>query len=635
MSTKKYWLSMDSEDCISEALTKVNRARDGNYDALLDRNARLYYQLDSYYNELTSIQGAGASGEFIRIACNQSRSLIRSLVTLVSSDRLSFECISLANDEKTFSNTRVSQSIVRDLIARKNIDKLQDEAVETALVFGSSFYVGRWNTALGKPWISDGRGKTFFDGDIDICVKSPKEIVFDHEARSWDEVDWVIVRQKMNKHVLASQYRNLKTDLEDLVCSEDDVYKGTFESERNDDIVIVNELYAKPSPAIPHGRLVVFINEDIVLFDDVNPYGCIPVIPNIPMVINRTLKGYAIYSDLLPLQEMLDNNVSAIANNQSAFGVQCITAPNSSNIRADDLGGLRLVTYDNTEGNGKPEPLNLVASAPEMFKMMDVYTSQMQDISGINPVIRGDIGQLTSGIAIATVTANALKFASPFIKSNVIALEKLMELSLKIYKTFAKTERTLAIVGKNGSYINEVFSGSDIEDIQRVKLITRNPMADTMAGRSAIADQLLQSGLIQNPRDYMRVLQTGELEELSDEATTEMDLIGFENDELKEGRMVQAIALDHHEQHLSKHKMLLNNPIIRRDNEVVRIILQHIQEHLNLLRDSEPMILQIAAGKELQVPQPMGQGIPPMNQEPAMPTDEIAEPAQPISVEGM
>ena len=135
-----------------------------------------------------------------------------------------------------------------------------------------------------------------------------------------------------------------------------------------------------------------------------------------------------------------------------------------------------------------------------------------------------------------------------------------MEAVVRIFKTFATQDRTLAILGANGSYINMRFNSESIEDISHIKIRPRNPLADTMAGRAEIGQQLLNTGLIKQPSDYLRFLQTGELNEMTDEITSENDLIGAENEQMRMGNGVQALALDNHNAHLVHHKTLLNNP---------------------------------------------------------------------------
>lgn len=627
-----YWASSKAEEAIGTILERADSAIGENYRNILELNRNMYYDYDKFHDSETSIARTGTQGEFLKLSCKQSRNLIRNMVTLVASDRLAFEVIAMASDEAVYSSTKVARSIIQDIIARKNVDRLQDEAVEMSLVYGSSFYVARWNTALGEPYVNDESGSPLFTGDIDISVKSPMEVLFDTTASSWDEVDWVVIKQKRNKYTVASQYKKFASKIEDIV---DSYVNSDACEEKNEDNITVYEFYHKPTPAMPDGRLLVFIDDEIVLFDKPNPYKDIPVIPCIPMGIGQTLKGYALFSDLLPLQEMFDNEMSTISNNHAAFGLQNVLIPKDSNIEIDDLKGLRVINYEGLD-NGGIKPLQLASTSPELFKMLEVCKQNMMELSGINATVRGNPpASLSSGIAIATLSANALKFASSFSKANQIALERLMELVLKEFKVFATTERTIAILGANKSYINMRFTGASIEEISHIKIRPTNPMADTAAGRMEIANAMVNSGFVKNKQDFLKVVATGDLDVLEDEAMSEDELIAAENEQLREGKSVPILMLDNHVIHLSKHKMLLNNPIIRSDSTITPVILAHIQEHLEMLESGDPAVLQLAmtdtiSPESIQKPQqqaPQGAPLPPMEEAVAGPTEQVAEPA--------
>ena len=117
-----YWAGKSSEDTIEHLQKYACGDIEDSYSNLLERNNKYYYNFNTYDDAYTSLNSTGDSGEFVQVACNQARSLIRNLVTLVSSDRISFECIAMSNDEGTFSSTRVASAIIEDVISRKNVD---------------------------------------------------------------------------------------------------------------------------------------------------------------------------------------------------------------------------------------------------------------------------------------------------------------------------------------------------------------------------------------------------------------------------------------------------------------------------------------------------------------------------------
>ena len=114
-----YFANLGKDEIVSEILKRANNTLQDNYWDGLERNGKHYYGYDEYQSSDTSLKSSGDSGEFVKIQCNQARSLIRNTITLVASDRLAFECIALSNDESTFASTRVAKSILEDVVKGK------------------------------------------------------------------------------------------------------------------------------------------------------------------------------------------------------------------------------------------------------------------------------------------------------------------------------------------------------------------------------------------------------------------------------------------------------------------------------------------------------------------------------------
>ena len=634
---KSYWCSEEAEDVIRKLETKERDLTDNNQQTMHLRNGRHYYGTDKGFTYDSALETSGEAGEFIAALGNEARSLVRNMVSLVTADRLAFECIAMSDDESTFAVNKVSKSIIDDIVNRKNLDKLQDTAVEYSLVYGSSFYHVTWNTSEGEPYMPNvSSKKILYEGDINIDVLSPFDVIFDRRRNNFEQVDWVLIKKRINKYTLMSQFPALADDLENADTI-DPINRGQDELdefEEDDDLIQIYEFYHKATPALPNGRMLVYANDDTVLYDGDNIYECLPIVPVIPMNTANTMHGYPMYSDLMPLQEMLDNEISCISSNHAAFGVSNILVPDGSDMRVEDLSGLRFIKY--SQESGTPSVLNLAQTSGELFRFIDTCKAQLATLSGINEAARGNPPSgVQSGVAIATLSANALKLASPYLKANTIALEQVMLKVVKFFKLFAQTERVIPIVGSNQQYINFRFSSASIEEVKSIKIRPQNPLAQTLAGRYEVAETLLEKGMIQNANDYLRFLNTGELSELTDEIVTEIELISAENEQMKQGESPTALILDDHAQHISKHKMLVNNPLIRKQSDIVQVVLEHINEHLELLRNGDPITLELGSTGTVSpdtIMQSRQPTMPPAEPEfsESLSAEPATEPAQPL-----
>jgi hypothetical protein len=382
--------------------------------------------------------------------------------------------------------------------------------------------------------------------------------------------------------------------------------QDTFFIERNPDVVLrthtssvqerVMENEKPPIRTISPGR--VYRNEAISASD-----------------ILGTPFGYSPMFDVLPLQEGINTLYSTILSNQNAFGVQNIYVPRGADVNIQTLaGGLNIV-----EGNpqaGEIRPLNLTSTPKEVFDFLGILERAAETISGVNSVARGNPEpSLKSGAALALVQSMALQFMSGLQQQYVQLIEDVGTGIINLLQDFAAVPRVAAIVGKNQRAYLQEFKGDDLSSIQRVIVDVGNPLSRTTAGRVQMAEQLLQMGLITNPQDYFAVINTGQLEVMTENTNSEIYLIKGENEALIAGEEVPVIDVDDHKQHILEHKAILADPHLRKDAALVQRVLGHMQKHIEALRQTDPNLLSLLNQQPLSGPggtPPAGpQGMPP------------------------
>ena len=136
-----------------------------------------------------------------------------------------------------------------------------------------------------------------------------------------------------------------------------------------------------------------------------------------------------------------------------------------------------------------------------------------------------------------------------------------------------------------------------------------NPMTRTTAGKTQMAETMLQNNLISNPDQYIQVVTTGRLEPIIEGKQAQLLLIKGENEHLSDGKPVRALVTDDHQKHILEHTTVLANPEIRQDpnNPIVAATLAHIQEHMAMMNNPEVQRLGAILHQEVvpgQAPQP-------------------------------
>jgi hypothetical protein len=163
--------------------------------------------------------------------------------------------------------------------------------------------------------------------------------------------------------------------------------------------------------------------------------------------------------------------------------------------------------------------------------------------------------------------------------------------------------RLAAITGKGiRSHIKEI-KGSDIAGVDAVRIETGSSLLATAAGRVNLADQLIKLGQIETPEQLLAVLSTGKLEPLIKHRQATFDLIQLENEMIMEGLNPPVILVDQHHLHILEHQVVASDPEVRKQGKIIGALLDHIQQHMNMLKASPP---ELAALLKMPLLSPIG-----------------------------
>lgn len=611
------------------ASTLKNRANDW-FDTLTQNNylekikrCWLSYH-GAYYDDLRgghSITFGGEQGELVNFPVNHFRNIAEHILVMVTANRPSFKARSTNTDYKSLVQTKLANSLLEYYMREKRLEKYLHRAVNYAIVMGSGYIKMEWNATTGEIYDFNEETQTeIYAGDVEFTNLSPFDVVFDPNKEDVKDLDWVITRTWKNKYDIAKKYPELADKIKQLqVKNNVHNYKmlGTSYDKTTD--IPVYEFYHKRTESMPDGRYLLYLDDNIVLSDAPMPYRDLPVYRISPSDILGTPYGYAPMFDLLPLQDALNSLYSTVLTNQNAFGVQNVLSPRQADISYKQVtGGLNFIEYNSQVG--KPESLNLTNTPAEIFKFMQQIVADMETISGVNSVARGNPeASLKSGNALALIQSQSLQFISGLQQQYVHMIEDVGTGLINMLKDFAAVPRVAAIVGKNNRSEMSEFTGDDISTVNRVLVDTGNPIASTTAGRVQMAEQMLQMyGDKLPPEQYINVLETGKLKHLTSGVSDQLSLISSENEKLAAGDVeVLAIATDDHSLHIREHRNVLSDPELRRDPELVQRVLEHIQEHIQLLRETDPDLLAFLQQQPLGPP--AGSAVSPENAAPGNP----------------
>jgi hypothetical protein len=619
---EEYFAAKEAEDAARIILRKADNWFESlHVNGYLDkvREAWSAYH-GAYYSDFGSghrITFGGEQGELANLPVNHYRNICRHTLTMVTANRPSMESRATNTDYKSLVQTKLANGLLDYYMREKRLEDYLYRAIEYAIVLGSGYLKMDWNATSGEIYDYNDETKTpIYEGDVKFSNLSPFDVVFDSTKEDSSQHEWVVCRSFKNRFDLAAKYPEQKDDILQMETKDKKNrydFTGVFYDESDD--IAVYEFYHKRTEALPEGRYIMFVDTNVVLVDTVMPYRDLPVYRVAPADILGTPYGYSDTFDVLPIQDAINSMYSAILTNNNAFAVQNILSPRGCDVTAEQVGGgLNFIEYNPINGQ-KPEALNLLATSPETYKFLEILERTAETISGVNSVSRGNPeSSLKSGNALALVQSMALQFVSGLQQSYVKMIEDVGTGLINMLKDFAAVPRVAMIVGQsNRSYMKE-FSGDDLSNVNRVIVDVGNPLAKTTAGRVQMAEQLLQMGLIRTPEQYISVINTGKLETMTDGIDKQLLLTRAENEKMLAGETVVAVATEAHAMHIKEHGDMLADPDLKNDPQLVQRVLDHIQEHLEILRNTDPELLNIRGEQPLA---PVGGH--PANQDPNMP----------------
>jgi hypothetical protein len=609
----QYWAAAPADEIANEILDRVEdyyrfMSLSGRLDLI--RRSWLYF----YRPRVTGgrLNPTGEQGELTVMSVNHYRNLLTHLSTMTIQQRPSFEPRATNSDTKSQAQVILAAGLLDYYMREKKLERYIKRGVDTSLMMGEAFVRAEWDATGGAVYGKTESGAAVYEGDMKYSNYNPLNCIRDFTLESHSQEVYYILRDPVNKFSLAAKFPDLAEDiLDDSVDLLEYAKTTTLQALGFDDSdnIFVYTLLHKPTPALPGGRFTTCLDNGTVLQDGPLPYKETHVYRIAPDEEEGTIFGYTVGFDLLAVQEGIDILYSTVITNQSTFGVQNILVPKGHDISTSQMsGGLNVIEYD--KDIGKPEAINLTETPAEIFNFIQMLEQVSETLSGVNSVARGNPeASLKSGAALALVASQAIQFSQNLQQSYTQLVEDIGSGTISILQDFASVPRVAAIVGKSNRPLMKEFSGHDIDRINRVMVDMGNPMTRTTAGKVNLADALAERSMIDSPDQYIQVITTGRLEPVVESKQAENLLIKSENEALADGRPQIVIVTDKHAQHILEHRVVLANPEVRTDPNsaaIQKATLDHIQDHINALKTTDPSLLQLIHQQPMMPAAPQG-----------------------------
>ena len=618
-----YIFLKEAEELVRELNHRWDKFANHNMSTgMMDIWTRAY---QCYYGQMAapsySTGVAGEQDEYSTMQINHARNVIKHVIAMVTQNRINFDVTCTNTDLSARNTTIVARAVLDQLFYEKQFEREYHSMLEMGLIFGMSFIVARWKPMKRLVGV-DGEGQAVYAGEPDLKVISPLDVMLDPLKPYFQDQQYVVIREMVNRNDLAAEYPELA---EEIMAVEkiNNFQHFTQFYEYNEETIWQYTAFHQPTPALPQGRIVTFLEDDIVLNDGPNIYEQNPVFCYRPDTRHGTAYGHTPLFDLMPVQESLNQLDSSFLTIIENFSVPNFIASKRSGIDETEIsGGLRMILADpdpDAPNAGFPTAMNMPSIPPDMVRQREAYIRDIEALSGVNSIVRGSPSQFVpSGTAIALLSSSAQTYNSAVERGYIQIIEQSALTLLSIIKKFQAYSDVVTITGKANAYNVASFKGESLEGVRQVKVHLGNPVSKTFAGKMAVADQLLQNQMLASPAEYLDILKTGNLDSVTDPKTAQKAYIQLENEQLAQGQKPIISYLDNPIEHIKEHMVLTFRPEVRSNAPIMEIVLEHVQEHLDQverLNMGNPITLALATEQPvplsaLQQPQQGGPGGP-------------------------
>lgn len=585
---------------------------------------RVYHGLADNTNNgpTVSLMEAGENGEFLALSTNHFRGLIRHQLALVTADRPTWDPQARTSDSESAKQVELCRNLLDYVMSAKRFDQKLYDQTELSLVAASGFQALGWDASLG------------LEGEGDVWSQSlaPWE-VWHENTRSYADVQTHIFRRYESRWDWVAHFAESDPDKAQrlaalavdqmLMCG---VQSVDITNQSESDRIPVLYVYANATKACPTGRVSIVAGEDLVLLDGPSPYGAIsPIVRMCPSEFMGSSVPCADSWSLLPLMEAYNAINSMMMTRVDLFGVPDIAVAEGAEFEQGTMGGANLIK--GMLGQQAPALLDMLQIPSALANFLASIKSSMEELSGINSVTRGNPSEnITSGSMAALMQSMAIQFNSAIERAYTFNLEAIGTHLIRIYQTMASEKQLISIAGTDEQWVAREFQKEDLALVSRVAVRTASALGKTVAGRYDLATKMLEMKVIEDPRQYLEVVNTGNLTPIFKGPVDELTLIKGENERIRRGQPVRVMDSDNHKLHLREHRNELDGGA-RYDDKIASAIEAHMGEHLARWQQAsmespdvcvafgfEPLPGALAAGQQAAMMQgPQGAPAPDMN----------------------
>lgn len=547
-------------------------------------NYSAYYALsanESFWDNYGSRQ---ENGNYIKLVVNQYKNLIKNAIATTLPQMPVFQAGSCNNSAKLDDQIEVYNSQLLYDARHGYMDSVIKSSMTSSFIMSTAFVIMEWAEDAGEQIeLFDGTVAT--TGDITTDCLTILDVFFDVTKKRFQDLDWIIVRQKVNKYKLAKLFPEYehdilsKNDISDSFFPENSTigYFNASNRSYNDDVYIYKYIHKDDKVICPGGRYSIILDNNTCIYDAPNKYGQIPVFKLSPSERIYGVYGDTDADDMYMIQKLNDAITSCLMTKVGVFGLDKIFVDSNSLMSSEALsGGLKI--FKLAPQSRDPRVVSLMGNISELANLAPMVQGWMESVSNIYAANRGAPDPSTKvATTLSMMQQMGQRFYDDF-KRNVFRFaSELANFALKLRKRNMGLEQTIKIVGEDSKFKAIRISKSSISDLDYINIQDFDPVSTSIGGRVMMAEKISQ--MTGNVTYYLDSLKTGNVQKAIDEFTLDDNTAELENCLILKGECPSVVDEDNHSRHAIIHRKTILDPDSRKDPNIMRAYTEHMKLH--------------------------------------------------------
>jgi hypothetical protein len=563
---------------------------------------------------------SGDQGSIAEMRIPAAAGDLRKVWNIIVGPELAWTAVATTTDYGSEAQAITAKNALQYYWADKGVGALAKAQALQALSFAEAALHVPWNDDMGEDIAfetlvdSDGRPRMDDDGepqmrlvktgDVDFRPISTWDIIRDPSAKSFDSLEWVVVREWQNKFDVAARCKDPDVAAAALTTPYQPAESYRFwrpfniQGSVQSDLIPVYYLYHRRTASVWQGRQTEFLESGAIISDAPLDKAYWKQLPVVRMAVGEyagTPFPYSKFFAVLGSAQAADGLARDLLTNATATSGGVIIAEDDSNTPPLQLGGGPKVIYK-PKGAADPKPLELQQSHPEHFKLLSTFRGESKQILGLDRLTAGeDIGTSLSGAAMALMTSTSVQNNSQEQAAWGKFVQDIGNVVLAHIQHHMKEPRRIALAGRSRADLvtTTELSGTAVAGIDRLQVQLAPALQQTDAGKMQMAEMAIKEKWAQTPQQIQTVLDTGRLDALTQDLSNELMLIQSENEAMSKGQQVEVMLGDDHLLHLRGHRPVTASITARQNPQVVQALQAHEAAHLKILQTTDPKILQV------------------------------------------